>query len=313
MRTPKRRSVIALALGTTMMLLPAIASFARGRTRQPKHVLVVTVTLGFRHDSIPTAEQTIKQLGDSTGLWTTDFVRTPAEMQTMMTDEALKKYDAVIFANTTGVLPLPDPNGFLAYIHSGHGFVAMHAGSDTFHQWPGQSSGVSMYAQMLGGEFRIHHNQCAVKLEYGDRRFPAVAPLLKAATPHSATAIQLVEHGGPSVVTSNSWTVFDEIYLFKNFDPAKVHLLLYSPIHPNDGTPNAGKPGLYPISWCKMYGRGRVFYTALGHRKRTWNDPLYQQHILGGIEWALGLVRGDARPGNVSIKSLTKNKESVNK
>ncbi len=290
--------ICSLMVLLSLLLLPSHACFAGRRASKLKHVLVVTVTLGFRHDSIPTAEQTIQRLGEKTGLWSTDFVRTTAEMQTMMSDTALQKYDAVIFANTTGVLPLPDPNGFLAYIRAGHGFIAMHAGSDTFHQWPGQKSGVSMYAQMLGGEFRIHHNQCAVRLQYGDPHFPAIAPLLRHASKPSSAQLASVDAGGPSIATRNAWHIFDEIYLFKNFNPQRVHLLLYSIVHPNDGSANAEHPGLYPISWCRMYGHGRVFYTALGHRKRTWNDPLYQQHILGGIKWALGLSRGNARPGN---------------
>ena len=61
--------------------------------------------------------------------------------------------------------------------------------------------------------------------------------------------------------------------------------------------------GHFAVSWCKNYGSGKVFYTSLGHREDVWdadptlkdrkNDPaiskVYQQHVLGGIEWALGL------------------------
>jgi type 1 glutamine amidotransferase len=85
-----------------------------------------------------------------------------------------------------------------------------------------------------------------------------------------------------------------------------VHGLLTLDHHPNNGS-----PGDYPISWCKQYGKGRVFYTSLGHREDVW-DPdtpadfkrknprevseAYQKHILGGIKWALGLEKGDATP-----------------
>ncbi len=313
MQTSRMHQRTIFAIFAVILLSATTASYGQQTAHRIKHVLVVTVTMGFRHDSIPTAEHTIQQLGDTTGLWTTDFVRTPADMQRMMTDQALTKYDAIVFANTTGMLPLPDPIGLLAYIRDGHGFVAMHAGSDTFHQWPGQTSGVSRYARMLGGEFRIHHNQCAVKLQYADPGFPAVAPLIRAAEHSTSANLQSVESGGTSIATPRGWHIFDEIYLFKNFDPTRVHLLLYSMVHPNDGSPKAGLPGLYPISWCRKYGKGRVFYTALGHRKRTWNDPLYQQHILGGIKWALGLARGNARPGNAKPILINISKDSVNK
>jgi type 1 glutamine amidotransferase len=91
-----------------------------------------------------------------------------------------------------------------------------------------------------------------------------------------------------------------------DYNPDEVHELLTLDKHPNEKT-----PGHYPISWCKMYGKGRVFYTSLGHREDVW-DPetparfkrensqevsqAYQQHILGGIKWALGLAPGDATP-----------------
>ena len=83
--------------------------------------------------------------------------------------------------------------------------------------------------------------------------------------------------------------------------------------HPADKSPegNDQTPGDYPIAWCKEYGKGRVFYTSLGHREDVWdpNTPesfkrenpkevseAYQKHLLGGIKWALGLEKGDAKP-----------------
>ncbi len=261
-----------------------------------KQLLVVTVTKGFRHDSIPVAEEVIQRLGETTGLWQTHFVRTDEEMQQKMTAENLKQYDAVVFANTTGTLPLPDPQAFLNYIHSGHGFIAMHAGSDTFHQWPAQQEGVSKYVEMLGGEFLTHHNQCTGDLIIADSHFPGISELLKDA---SATFDSAKVSEGQSAITPHHYHIADEMYLFKNFDPAKVHLILYMDHHPPDGSPDAGKPGLFPSTWCRMYGAGKVFYTSLGHRKRVWNDPLYQKLILGGIEWALGLKSGSSVPGNV--------------
>ncbi|RME94407.1 MAG: DUF1080 domain-containing protein, partial [Verrucomicrobia bacterium] len=117
---------------------------------------------------------------------------------------------------------------------------------------------------------------------------------------HPATA-----HFGPN------FQVFDEIYLFKNFHRDQVHGLLWLDKHPNFGI-----PGDYPVSWCKAYGKGRVFYTSLGHREDVWDDDpamrgrrnppavsrAYQQHILGGIKWALGLAPGDATPQSTAVK-----------
>ena len=109
-----------------------------------------------------------------------------------------------------------------------------------------------------------------------------------------------------------SWKIYDEIYQFKNFDRTKVHGLLTLDKHPNDKT-----PGDYPVSWCKEYGQGRVFYTSLGHREDIWtpNTPAnfkrmnskeiaeaYQKHILMGIKWALGLEKMDAKPQKRAVE-----------
>jgi len=269
--------------------LPSLALAA------PKKVLVVTVTKGFRHSSIPTAEKVLAQLGKESSAFTVEYARVePADPQfkgpdgkpdkarvdaaiqailaEKMSPAALKVYDAVIFANTTGNLPLPDNQAFLDWIKSGKGFVGMHSATDTFHDF-------KPYIEMIGAEFKTHGAQVEVDAINQDQECPACRHL-------------------PA-----NWKVFDEIYQFKNFDRTKVHGLLTLDKHPNDKT-----PGDYPVAWCKEYGEGRVFYTSLGHREDVW-DPkwpdrknpkevaeAYQAHILGGIKWALGLEKGNAKP-----------------
>jgi type 1 glutamine amidotransferase len=299
----------AMALTGALFARPARAAhsrYSRGAGKAHKHLLVVTITMGFHHDSIPIAEETIRALGEQTGDWDTDFARTDqnastdekaAVLKEKMSPEALKRYDAVVFANTTGTLPLPNPQAFLDYIRAGHGFAAMHAGSDTFHQWPGQTSGVSAYVEMLGGEFLRHHQQCAVDGRLEDPHHPADAPLVKATRTDAPPPTDAELQAGHSVVDSKAWHVFDEIYLFTNNDRKNVHVLISMDRHPNNGDPDANQPGDYLLSWCKSYGKGRVFYTALGHRQEMWKDPLYQAHILGGLRFALGLARGSTKPG----------------
>jgi type 1 glutamine amidotransferase len=285
----------------------------------PKKVLVVTVTTGFRHASIPTAERILAQLARESGQFTVDCVRQPegmpktpnppragkgdnaAAMKKYQQDEQafeatwmpkvraaleklspahLKNYDAVIFASTTGDLPLPDPQGFLDWIAAGHAFIGIHAATDTFHGFP-------PYLAMIGGEFQTHGPQVTVECHNQDSAHPACAALPK------------------------TWTVFDEIYRMKRFERSKVHgLLSLDKLQINTDATNQ-VPGDYPVSWSKMHGKGRVFYTSLGHREDVWdpegkdkdgrkNSPelakQYQQHVLGGIQWALGLAPGSAKP-----------------
>jgi hypothetical protein len=134
----------------------------------PKKLLLVTVTTGFRHSSIPTLEKVIAQLGKDSGEFTVDLVQQPpgkpANLKKNATDEqkadfkaalqklspeSLKNYDGIVFANTTGQLPIPDPQGLMAWLKAGHPFIGIHSASDTFHNWPG-------FIEMLGGEFSGH-------------------------------------------------------------------------------------------------------------------------------------------------------------
>ncbi len=308
------------------LALAGLTVFSAAAADAPKRVLVVTVTTGFRHSSIPTAEKIIEKLAKETGLFTVDLVQQPAiqpnapkkptppkadaddaartkfdadlaKYETAnakfkedqkafdaavkqnlgkLAPDSLKNYDAVIFANTTGDLPLPDRDAFIAWLKAGHGFVGMHSASDTFH-------GYRPYIEMLGGEFETHKAQVGVEMVNQDKECAACRHL-------------------PA-----TWGVFDEIYIQKSFDRAGVHGLLTLNAHPNDKT-----PGDYPIAWKKDFGQGRVFYTALGHREDIWDDDAtmkdrkntpevarqYQQHILGGIKWALGIENCAAPLGN---------------
>jgi len=271
------------------LLMAALA--ATSLHAAPKKLLVVTTTTGFRHSSIPTAEKILAQLARDSGEFTVDFVEQPpghpavgfppksspeaseadqaafaaaeaawndklkAVLQ-KLSPESLAHYDGVIFASTTGDLPIPDPQGFLNWIKAGHAFIGIHAASDTFHHWPD-------FAAML----------CLNQ----DPENPATTQL------------------------GQTWTIQqEEIYQFKHYTPTNVHDLLILDKHPESGL-----PGHFPVAWCKAYGQGRVFYTSLGHREDIWDtDPdlkdrkndvaiskAYQQHILGGIEWALGLKK----------------------
>ncbi|HMC27484.1 MAG TPA: ThuA domain-containing protein [Verrucomicrobiae bacterium] len=296
-----------------------------------KKALVVTTTTGFRHSSIKTAETVLASLGEQSRAFTVDYVHQPpnepqeprkpdvpkapkpdsdpkkqkaeqekyeaakeryesdlakyqadeprlkAEYQIArpaweaklkealmkLAPDSLKNYDIVIFANTTGDLPLPDPDGFIDWIRQGHAFVGTHSASDTFHHY-------RPYIEMLGGEFQTHGAQERVECIVKDPKHPAT------------------KHFGP---TYNIGGTNEEIYIIKSYDPATVHELLYLDKHPN-----TKQPGHYAVSWCKQFGKGKVFYTSLGHNEFVWEREDYQKHVLGGIKWALGLERGDATP-----------------
>jgi uncharacterized protein len=232
----------------------------------PKKLLVVTVTKGFRHSSIPTAEKVLAKLAEeSKASFTVDFARNDQDIAAKMTPDSLKQYDGFIFANTTGVLPLPDRDAFMNEIKKGKAFIGMHSASDTFHI---KDAG-DFYINMLGGEFQGHGAQVGVECLVRDMKHPATRDL------------------GESYCLEQ-----EEIYLITSYDPTKVHELLVLDRHPNKKT----EAGHFAVAWCKKYGQGNVFYTSLGHRENVWESERYQKHIRGGIKWALGLEPGDATP-----------------
>jgi type 1 glutamine amidotransferase len=215
-------------------------------------LLVVTHTDGFRHSSIAAAEATLEQLGRTSGLFTVTFCRTGDEVRRMLTPGALGTVDAIVFANTTGNLGIPDLAGFLDWIGAGHGFVGIHSALDTYRDAPG-------YLDMVGNEFDAHGEQAEVDAVVESPSHPAVAHL------------------------GTRYRVFDEIYRFTRNNRGTVTPLLTLDRFPRDGLPRAGEAGDLPLAWTKSHGSGRVFYTALGHRDELWRDPAYQQHVLGGI------------------------------
>ena len=89
----------------------------------------------------------------------------------------------------------------------------------------------------------------------------------------------------------------DEWYIFRDepYSRAKLHIILS--MYPDSFKPNqARKDNDYPIAWCHEVGKGKVFYTSMGHRRESWRDPRFQDSLMGGLKWALGLVPGDATP-----------------
>jgi type 1 glutamine amidotransferase len=246
-----------------LAVFAVLLGFAVAAQAAPKKLLVVTVTKAYRHSSIETGAKVIEELGKKSGAYTVELVATDEDMAKKMTPEALRNYDGVFFVSSTGDLPLPDKMGLLNWIKSGKGYMGAHAATDAFH---GDGKTVDPYIEMLGGEF-VTHGTARVTCIVVDTNHPATKGL-----------------GG-------SYELTDEIYSMKNYDPAKVHELLIL-----DKVPGTSQPAHFPISWCKNYGKGKVFYTALGHDDAVWQDPKFQIHLLGGIKWALGLEKGDAKP-----------------
>lgn len=261
----RRRFVLALVTGAAASgsMLPHPA---RGAGKKPKRVLIVSQAAGFKHSSIPVAVATVRALGEQSGDFTVvNELSTPEQVAQGITARGLKGIDLVFFANTTGNLSFT-PEGksaFYQWIRNGGAWAGVHSAGDTFHGDPD-------YLNLVRGEFLTHGPQVKVTVYNQDPSHPACKDL-------------------PA-----SFEIYDEIYEFKNWDRSRVHVLLSMHKHPQKD-----EQGDFPVAWTNRVGKGRMFYTSLGHREDVYEqNDLYKKHLLGGIRWALGLARGGDTPGN---------------
>jgi type 1 glutamine amidotransferase len=216
---------------------------------------------------------TIERLGRETGLWET-HIRTDTEPLTKKKLEYnaknLNDFDAVMFY-TGGTLELDDQQkaDLMSFIRDdGKGFIGVHSAAITFVKWP-------EYGEMLGGYFDEH--------PWGT--FPA--PIL-------------VED--PKFPGMEKWPerfqLTDEIYQIRNYSRANTRVLMRLDASKIDlANPKVKRKDRdFAVSWAKTYGKGRVFYSTLGHVTSNWDRPDMQAMYIGAIQWVLGLVDADVTP-----------------
>jgi hypothetical protein len=239
------------------------------QTQQPKRkrLLVVGESKGFQHDSVSYAMAQALNWGKETGLWDT-FIRTDSQLVTKEklrgNAKNLDYFDAVAFY-TTGELPMTDEQkaALLSFVkEDGKGFIGMHSAPDTFYKWP-------EYGEMVGGYFDGHPwNTFEAPIIVEDRNHPA--------TKHMPA----------------SFTIRDEIYQAKNWSRENVRVLMRL----DETKLNMNVKGIkredkdWAVAWTKSYGKGRVFYTTLGHLDEVYDNPLVKTMYIEAIKWALGLT-----------------------
>ncbi len=236
-----------------------------------KHVLVIGQTKGFEHDSVSPAMAAIYNMGKESGLWDT-MLRTDTELLTKKdlgnNAKNLNYFDVLIFASTTGELEMSESQkaDMLSFIQQdGKGFVGIHAAMDTNYKWP-------EYGEMIGGWFDQHP------------WMTFNAPILNEAPDFPA-----VRHFPKAFVK------YDEIYQPKEWSREKVNVLLSldaSKLNYSNNERIHRKDHDFAVAWSKMYGKGRVFYSTLGHTEESWEDPDIRKMYFEAIKWTLGLTEG---------------------
>lgn len=213
-------------------------------------VLVFSETAGFRHGSIAAGVAAVQDLGARN-----NFAVVTSEDSSVFQDTVLANYAAVIFLNTTGdILTDPEQDALVRYIQAGGGFVGVHSASDTEKGWP-------WYGDLVGAFFSDH---------------PAI----------QTASIDLVDGSQASTNFLPSRFDFqDEWYNFTTDPSGQVQVLL----NLDETTYNGGTMGAsHPIAWFQFFDGGRSWYTNLGHRSETYQDPRFLGHLLGGIRFAAG-------------------------
>jgi cytochrome c len=251
----RRRNAPLLSAGGAALLClgPCFgSSLAAQNTDARFAVLVLSKTAGFRHDSIAQGTAAIAALGAEYR-----FRVDSTEDAAQFNEANLARYRVVVFLNTTGdVLGPGEKAAFERYIRSSGGFVGIHSASDTEYHWP-------WYGQLVGAYFASH---------------PAIQ--------HAAVHIESPDHpstkGLPAV-----WNRTDEWYNFQSNPRGEVRVLATL-----DGSSYSGgtMDADHPIAWCHAVDRGRSWYTAMGHTKESYAEPLFGLHLLGGIESAAGIA-----------------------
>lgn len=262
------------------------AGFAQDSTKPRRRILFFTKSSGFEHSSIKRkgdelshAERVFTDLGKTSG-----FDVECSKDGRLFTAENLAKFDAYLFYTTgdltqagTDKQPPMSAEGkaaFLEAIKNGKGYLGTHSASDTFHS-PGVDrnalAGEKMdpYVAMLGGEFIRHGPQQKAHMIVLDHKFPGLAKLEK------------------------SFEMMEEWYSLKDF-AKNLHVLLVQETKGMNGI-DYQRP-VYPATWARMHGKGRVFYTSMGHREDVWTNPIFQSILLGGVSWATGNVEADVTP-----------------
>ena len=272
-------------------VLAAVIGADAAETKPAKQILFFTKSSGFEHsviswkDGRPShAEKVLEQIGATNG-WAFTFSKDGSKFS----KDYLAQFDAVFFY-TTGNLLVPGTDkhppmsnagkrALFDYVRSGRGFIGTHSASDTFHTNNEEKKGPDRYVnhgekaddyvKFLGAEFIKHGDQQRATNTVVNAKFPGFA-------------------GVPE-----KFALHEEWYSLKDF-ASDLHVLTVIDAPTMKGIEYQRPP--YPTTWARREGEGRIWFTAMGHREDVWTNPLFQQVLIGGTQWALGEAQAEVPP-----------------
>ena len=256
----KKRIVILLCLFTIVSLQANDNEIVK----KNKHVLIFTkngLTLkgekGFVHKNIPTSIKALKEICELEKIKTT-----VSEDASVFNESNLAQYDAIIFSNANNEVfdTEEQKQAFQQFIRNGGGFVIIHSSIAVERDSP-------WYWSLSGGKFVRH-------------------------APHQDFDVVATDPTHPSTeFLDKKWAINDECYYTNHLNP-DIHVLLSADMTTVQDKERSEYPNYifgdyFPLSWCRESGKGRVWYTGLGHDAEMYNDPTFRKHLKGGILWTL--------------------------
>jgi len=242
----------------------AMGCFAAALAAEKKTVLIFGLTKGFRHgDAIDKGSPIMKGIAEGLG-----YQATVSEDVALLSPENVKKWNLIIFNNTTGTL-FKEPEwrtAFMEHLKGGAGFMGFHSSTDCLYDWP-------EYGAMLNGWFSGHPWSQKVRTRIEDPDHPLMKPFGK----------------GP-------FEISDEIYQFRNYKRSDTRILMSIDNSSVDVARGGRKDRDYAICWIHPWGKGRVFYNAHGHGANVFENKTFQEHVKLAMQWAIGDLEADTTP-----------------
>ena len=212
-------------------------------------IFLYTHTTNYPHESIPDAVRAFRYIGQTNG-----FTVLHSEDPATFRENLIRDVDVIAFVNNSGeVLDIQGKAILQQFVRAGGGFVGVHGAAATLERWP-------WYVNLIGATFKSHPPVQSAVVHTVDRLHPATAHF------------------------PDQWNWTDEWYNFESL-PVDARVLLTV----DELTYEGGEHGrFHPISWCRQFEGGRVFYMGIGHRSEAFRDTSIMKHLLGGIRFAAG-------------------------
>ena len=251
----------------------AIPRQAYATPKKKRRMLVIESLHGMSHDTIPLKNVMIERMGKITGAWETEFSNDLNNLKY----PKIKDYDGIFLNDIVGEFA-PEAavrDGLARFVREGGGMAGIHGTPWGSRNW-------DEFAEMIGAQSAPHRIEQGVMKIY-DRTSPIMKPFQEKDINFKEEYYRFDTEGRGRL----RWDKVRVLMTVELDNPA---------IEPRPWNGYKRPDNIYPVSWIRNYGKGRVFYTSLGHMPETFMTPALVGHFLAGLQFMLGDLEADATP-----------------